>query len=65
MSSHIGLTAKDLIRFGLKVYEGKSIAGSLVYESPAFILDPRRIKNCRVGAFTYFNGHSTSSMYAT
>jgi acetyltransferase-like isoleucine patch superfamily enzyme len=65
MSSHIGLTAKDLIRFGLKVYEGKSIAGSLVYESPAFILDPRRIKNCKVGAFTYFNGHSTSSMYAT
>jgi acetyltransferase-like isoleucine patch superfamily enzyme len=47
------------------VYEGKSIAGSLVYESPAFILDPRRIKNCKVGAFTYFNGHSTSSMYAT
>ncbi|MFC4251040.1 CatB-related O-acetyltransferase [Sinimarinibacterium flocculans] len=65
MSSHIGLTAQDLIGFGLKVYEGKSIAGSLVYESPAFILDPRRIKNCRVGAFTYFNGHSTSSMYAT
>lgn len=65
MSSHTGLTAKDLIDFGLKVYEGKSIAGSLVYESPAFILDPRRIKNCRVGAFTYFNGLSTSSMYAT
>ncbi|MES0872720.1 CatB-related O-acetyltransferase [Sinimarinibacterium thermocellulolyticum] len=62
---HVGLMAKDLVRFGLKVYEGKSIAGSLVYESPAFILDPRRIKNCKVGAFTYFNGHTTSSMYAT
>ncbi len=65
MSSLTGLTAKDLTRYGLKVYEGKSIAGSLVYESPAFILDPRRIKNCKVGAFTYFNGHTTSSMYST
>lgn len=60
-----GLTAKQLLDHGLKVYEGKSIAGSLVYERPAFILDPRRIKNCKVGAFTYFNGHTTSSMYAT
>ncbi|HEY0973490.1 MAG TPA: CatB-related O-acetyltransferase [Solimonas sp.] len=60
-----GLTAKQLLDYGLKVYEGKSIAGCLVYERPAFILDPRRIKNCKVGAFTYFNGHTTSSMYAT
>lgn len=62
---YTGLTARQLLDYGLKVYEGKSIAGTLVYERPAFILDPRRIKNCKVGAFTYFNGHSTSSMYAT
>jgi acetyltransferase-like isoleucine patch superfamily enzyme len=65
MKSLTGLTAKQLLDYGLKVYEGKSIAGGLVYERPAFILDPRRIKNCKVGAFTYFNGHTTSSMYAT
>ena len=65
MSTLKGLTAKQLLDHGLKVYEGKSIAGCLVFERPAFILDPRRIKNCKVGAFTYFNGHTTSSMYAT
>ncbi len=65
MSRYTGLTAKQLLDHGLKIYEGKGIAGTLIYENPAFILDPRRIKNCKVGAFTYFNGHSTSSMYAT
>lgn len=62
---HTLVSAKQLKQFGLKVYEGKSIVGTLTYENPAYILDPRRIKNCRIGAFTFFNGHTTSSMYAT
>lgn len=58
------LTAADLLRFGLSVHEGKTIEGSLVYERPAFVHDPRCIRNCTIGAFTLINGRVTSSLYA-
>lgn len=52
-----------LKRHGLTVVAGQSIKGSLLYERPAFIFDPRRIKDCTVGAFTLVNGLLTTSMY--
>lgn len=48
---------------GLAVVEGKTIAGSLLYERPAYVFDPRRIKDCTLGAFTLVNGLVTTSMY--
>lgn len=58
-----GLKPRDLEARGLIVNEGKTIVGSLVYERPAWVFDPRRIKNCTLGAFTLINGLVTSSLY--
>ncbi|WP_084191379.1 CatB-related O-acetyltransferase [Algiphilus aromaticivorans] len=52
-----------LKHYGLAVVEGRTIAGSLLYERPAYVFDPRRIKDCTVGAFTLVNGLVTTSMY--
>lgn len=52
-----------LERHGLAVITGSTIVGSLEYERPAFVHDPRRIKHCRLGAFTYVNGRYTTSLY--
>lgn len=60
-----GQTPADLLAQGLAVIEGKGILGTLIYERPAFVFDPRRIKNCTLGAFSYINGHYTSSLYGT
>ena len=48
---------------GLTSLAGKSVQGALVYERPAFIFNPRRLKNCTVGAFSYINGHGSSAIY--
>lgn len=55
--------AANLYAHGLAVITGKSIVGTLDYERPAFVHDPRRIKHCRLGAFTLINGLNTTSMY--
>lgn len=56
-------TAEDLLAGGLRTIEGKGISGHLVYERPAYVFDPRRMKNCELGAFSYINGYYTSSLY--
>ena len=43
-----GLTPADLLERGLCVIEGKGITGQLVYERPAYVFDPRRIKKVRI-----------------
>lgn len=53
----------DLQAFGLVVVKGRTIVGSLRYERPAWVFDPRRIKDCALGAFTYINGLATTSLY--
>ncbi len=59
-----GLNARQLMdRYGLCMIEGGSLAGTLTYERPAFLFDPRRIKNVSLGAFSYVNGQYTSSLY--
>ena len=57
------LTSEDLMERGLRIGTGKSIVGSLTYERPAWAFDPRALRECTLGAFTYINGHVTSSLY--
>lgn len=56
-------TADELLKRGLLVVAGKTIVGTLRYERPAYVFDPRRIKDCTLGAFTLINGLATSSLY--
>ncbi len=59
-----GLDARQLERdYGLCMIEGGSLAGHLIYERPAFVFDPRRLKNVTLGAYSYINGRYTSSLY--
>ena len=59
-----GLDARALERdYGLLMIEGGSLAGHLIYERPAYVFDPRRLKNVTLGAFSYINGLYTSSLY--
>lgn len=57
------LTPDELQKRGLIVVTGKTIVGTLRYERPAWVFDPRRIKDCTLGAFTLINGLATSSLY--
>jgi acetyltransferase-like isoleucine patch superfamily enzyme len=63
MSELSGLTPKDLEQYGLAVYEGKTIDGTLLYERPAYVNDPRCIRDSSLGAFTLINGRVTTSIY--
>lgn len=54
-----------LADFGLAVVEGKRFVGTLTYERPAYVFDPRRIKDCTVGAYSILNGYLTNSLYDT
>ncbi len=65
MAALTGLTAQQLLDHGLKVFEGRSIDGVLRYERPVFVMDPRRIKNSALGAYSYINGYGSVSLYAT
>lgn len=55
--------ANELLKRGLLVVNGKTIVGTLRYERPAWVFDPRRIKDCHIGAFTLINGLTTTSLY--
>ncbi|MGQ0619986.1 MAG: CatB-related O-acetyltransferase [Panacagrimonas sp.] len=55
--------ADELLKRGLMVVAGKTIVGTLRYERPAWVFDPRRIKDCTIGAFTLINGLATTSLY--
>ncbi len=59
-----GLTAEQLTAHGLSVIEGRCIQGPLLYERPTIAFDPRRIKNSKLGAFTYINGYASGSLYS-
>ncbi len=65
MAALTGLTPQQLIDHGLKVLEGRTIDGQLSYERPVFVMDPRRIKNCALGAYSYINGYGSASLYST
>jgi acetyltransferase-like isoleucine patch superfamily enzyme len=58
-------TAEQLRNFGLVAGKGEGLLQRNRWETPAFLLDARRVKNCEIGAFTYVNGFGTSSLYET
>lgn len=63
-SDGIGLVAcEELLEKGLVLLNRASVTGGLVYERPAFVHDPHRIKDCAIGAFTLINGQNKTSLY--
>lgn len=62
-AGNTGRTALDLKEHGLIVSEQAQLqGGTLRYERPAYVYG-HRLKNCMVGAFTYFNSSGASSAY--
>ncbi len=56
------LTAAQLERYGLILGPGPGPQQSLDFEAPAYPFG-HRLKNCRLGAFTYFNAAGQTSAY--
>ena len=54
---------QELLQFGLETLGTRCIAQSLVFERPAYLLAPQRIKGCTIGAFSYINGQNKTSLY--
>ncbi len=63
-TSAAGLSADELQAHGLLLTGDVGLIGTLQYERPAMIFGARRVKGCSLGAFTYINGHQSSSLYA-
>lgn len=59
----IEFSGAELAEQGLYVGEGKGLLTPLRYERPVWLFDPRRVKNCSFGAFSYVNGLYTTSLY--
>jgi acetyltransferase-like isoleucine patch superfamily enzyme len=57
------LSAESLYDYGLWAGEARGLMGTLEFERPAYLFDARRIKNVKLGAFSYINGQFTSSLY--
>lgn len=57
------VSAKGLLDLGLLVVSGETISGSMTYERPAWVYDPRIIRDSYLGAFTLINGQVTTSIY--
>ncbi|MDP3858233.1 MAG: CatB-related O-acetyltransferase [Stagnimonas sp.] len=53
----------ELAEQGLYVGEGRGLLTPLRYERPVWLFDPRRVKDCSFGAFSYVNGLYTTSLY--
>lgn len=65
VTSHANaLSTATLEDHGLLVTGDNPFGGPLVYERPAMIFGARRVKGCTFGAFTYVNGHHSTSLYA-
>lgn len=56
------MRAVDLQQFGLEVREPVQVHGRFEYEGPAWIFS-HRVKNCSLGAFTFFNAAGQTSAY--
>jgi acetyltransferase-like isoleucine patch superfamily enzyme len=54
---------QDLAAYGLETLGARCIADTLVFERPAYLLAPQRIKGCSIGAFSYINGQNKTSLY--
>lgn len=59
-----GYTSREGLReYGVSSFAGANIDGSLIYESPVFVHQPSRLKDCTLGAFAYLNTRGTLSAY--
>lgn len=66
-ASPVGLrqvSLQTLHDHGLMVREPSGLAGSLTFERPAWVF-AHRLKNCSIGAFTFFNASGKTSVYRT
>jgi len=63
MTPSAPLTAGELPEHGLYAGRGEGLLDTLQFERPAYLFDPRRVKNSALGAFTYVNGLHTTSLY--
>lgn len=63
MTTNRGISLDRLADYGLSAFAGANIDGSVVYEQPAFIHQPSRLKDCTIGAFSYINSRGTTSLY--
>lgn len=57
------LSGAELSAQGLYVGEGRGLLRPLRYERPVWLFDPRRVMDCRFGAFSYVNGLYTTSLF--
>lgn len=53
----------ELAEYGVSSFPGANIDGAMVYESPVFVHQPSRLKDCTLGAFTLMNTRGTLSAY--
>lgn len=64
MTRHTGLTAAELLGFGVCIDEGNSTVGEFRFERPAMI-HGHRLKGCSMGAFGFYNAAGLASAYRT
>jgi len=56
--------SESLQEYGLIVREPAGLAGTLRFERPGWVFG-HRLKNCTIGAFTFFNSAGKTSVYRT
>lgn len=57
-----GLSAADLMAYGLQVHDGRLLNGLTRFENPSCVYG-HRLKSCSFGAFVYFNAAGSTSAY--
>lgn len=63
MAAVTGLNVDALREYGLSAFAGANVDGTLIYERPAVIHQPARLKDCSLGAFSYINSRGSTSAY--
>ena len=58
------IAAQRLADHGLILAETSAVTGSLVFERPAWLFG-HRLKNCTVGAFSFWNASGHTAAYRT
>lgn len=63
MTAVSGIGIDQARDYGLSAFAGANVDGQLIYESPVWIHQPGRLKDCTMGAFSYINSRGTASLY--
>lgn len=59
-----GLSARDLIAYGLRIDEGNKTVADFTFERPTMV-HGHRLKSCTMGAFGFYNAAGLASAYRT